>query len=93
MPFTGAERSKNHRRKLKANAEMYAAYKEKARVWKRESRMQAPSPRKAAAERKKYGERVRLHRLRKKLSTSQDANGTDLESGLQTSLLTHIYSC
>lgn len=58
---------------------MYGAYKEKERVWKRESRMKAPSPRKAVAERRKCRERVRLHRLRKKLSTSHDANGTDLE--------------
>lgn len=58
---------------------MYGAYKEKERVWKRESRMKAPSPRKAVAERRKCRERVSLHRLRKKLSTSQDANGTDLE--------------
>ena len=41
--------------------------------------MKAPSPRKAAAERRKCRERVRLHKLRKKLSTSQDANDTDLE--------------
>ena len=41
--------------------------------------MKAPSPRKAATERRKCRERVRLHRLRKKLSTSQDVNGTDLE--------------
>ena len=72
---------------------MYAAYKEKDRVWKRENRMQAPSLRKAAAERRTCRERVRLHRLRKKLSTSQDANGTDLESGLQSLLLTPIYNC
>lgn len=58
---------------------MYGAYKEKERVWKRESRMKAPSPRKAVAERRKCRERVRLHKLRKKLSTSQDANSTDLE--------------
>ena len=75
MPLTGAERSKNHRKKLNANAEMYEAYKEKDRVQKRESRMKTPScsPRKAAAERRKCRERVRIHRLRKKLSTSQDA--------------------
>lgn len=78
MPLTGVERSKNNR-KLEANVEMYGAYKEEERVWKRESRTKAPSPRKAVAERRKCRERVRLHKLRKKLSTSQDANGTDLE--------------
>ena len=66
---------------------MYGAYKEKERVWKRESRMKAPSPRKAVAERRKCRERVRLHKLRKKLSTSQDANSTDLEFAYRVSLI------
>ena len=79
MASTGAERTKNHRKKIKANAALYAAYKEKDRVRKRESRKKALSPRKAAVERRKCNERVRLHRLKKKLSISQDADKNYVE--------------
>ena len=40
----------DHRKKFKGNAERYALYKEKDRVWKRESRKKAFSPRTATVE-------------------------------------------
>ena len=38
MPQTGAERNKTYREKIKSNAELSAAYKEKDRQRKKESR-------------------------------------------------------
>lgn len=46
---------------------MYGAYKEKERVWKRESRMKAPSPRKAVAERKKRYGKSEITQAKKKV--------------------------
>ena len=70
MPQTGAERNKKYREKIKSNAELSAAYKEKDRQRKKESRKNnIHSPRKAAIEKKKVRERVRLYRLKKKLAT------------------------
>ena len=78
MCLTVAERVRNHRKKIKENAEKHAAHKEKDRLRKRESRKKAVDPRKAELERKKCRERVRLHRLKKKLSAShvQDPGDT-----------------
>ena len=68
MPQTGAERNRKYREKIKANAEAYEAYKERDRERKKASRKRViSSPRKSAIERKKVRDRVRLHRLRKKL--------------------------
>ena len=67
MPQTGAERDKKYREKIKSNAELSTAYKEKDRQRKKESRKNnIRSPRKAAIEKKKVRDRVRLHRLKKK---------------------------
>lgn len=38
MPATGAERNRNYRKRIKANAEEYAKYSEQDKLWKRESR-------------------------------------------------------
>ena len=40
----------DHMKKFKGNAEKYAVYKEKDRVWKRESRKKALSPKTATVE-------------------------------------------
>ena len=70
MPQTGAERNKKYREKIKSNAELSAAYNEKDRQREKESRKNnIRSPRKAAIEKKKVRDRVRLHRLKKKLAT------------------------
>ena len=53
--------------------------KRKTEFGKEESRKKALSPRKAAVERRKCNERVRLHRLKKKLSISQDADKNYVE--------------
>lgn len=47
MRLTVAERVRNHRKKIKENAEKHAAHKEKDRLRKRESRKKAVDPRKA----------------------------------------------
>ena len=70
MPLTVAERVRNHRQKVKENAEKHEAHKEKDKLRKRESRKKSVDPGKAELERKKCRERVRLHRLKKKLSAS-----------------------
>ena len=83
MPQTGAERNKKYREKIKSNAELSAAYKEKGRQRKKESRKNnICSPRKAAIEKKKVRDRVRLHRLKKKLATKakSSANTEQIES-------------
>ena len=83
MPQTGAERNKKYREKIKSNAELSAAYKEKDRQRKQESRKNnILSPRKAAIEKKKVKDRVRLHRLKKKLATKakSSANTEQIES-------------
>lgn len=81
-----AERVRNHRKKIKENAEKHAAHKEKDRLRKRESRKKAVDPRKAELERKKCRERVRLHRLKKKLSAShvQDPGDTPVSYAYKT---------
>lgn len=38
MPATGAERNRNYRKRIKANAEEYTKYSEQDKLWKRESR-------------------------------------------------------
>jgi len=69
MPQTGAERNKKYREKIKSNATLSAAYKEKDKQRKKESRKNnICSPRKAAIEKNKVRDRVRLHRLKKKLA-------------------------
>ena len=83
MPQTGAERNKKYREKIKSNAELSVAYKEKDRKRKRESRKNnIRSQRKAAIEKKKVRDRVRLHRLRKMLATKakSSANTKQIES-------------
>ena len=83
MPQTGAERNKKYREKIKSNAELSAAYKEKDRKRKMESRKNnIHSPRKAAIEKKKVKDRVRMHRLKKKLATKakSSANTEQIES-------------
>jgi len=86
MRLTVAERVRNHRKKIKENAEKHAAHKEKDRLRKRESRKKAVDPRKAELERKKCRERVRLHRLKKKLSAShvQDPGDTPVSYAYKT---------
>ena len=83
MPQTGAERNKKYREKLKSNAELSAAYKEKGRQRKKESRKNnIRSPRKVAIEKKNVRDRVRLHRLKKKLATKakSSSNTEQIES-------------
>ena len=50
-------------KKIRANAELWAAYKAKDREWKHASRKKVLSPMEAEKERIKCRERVRLHRL------------------------------
>lgn len=71
MPATGAERNRNYRKRIKANAEEYAKYNEQDKLWKRESRKKVLSPKKAALERQKCRDRVRLYRQKKKLVQRQ----------------------
>lgn len=79
MPLTGAEINRQYRDKIQANAEKYAAYKEKDKVRKRETRKKVISRKKAERERMKCRERVRLHRLKKKMATLQAADNNDVE--------------
>ena len=81
MPQTGAERNKKYREKIKSNAELSAAYKEKDRQRKKESRENnIHSPRKAAIEKKKVKDRVRLHRLKLATKVKSSANTEQIES-------------
>ena len=68
MPKTGAERNRIYRNKIKSDPESYASYKEKDKEKKRIARRRVLSPAKAAEDRRKSKERMRLHRLRKKMS-------------------------
>lgn len=74
MPLTGAEINRQYRDKIQANAEKYAAYKEKYKVQKRETTKKVLSRKKAERERMKCRERVKLHRLKKKMATLQAAD-------------------
>ena len=86
MPLTVAEGVRNHRQKVKENAEKHEAHKEKDKLRKRESRKKSVDPGKAELERKKCRERVRLHRLKKKLSAShvQDPGDTRVRYAYKT---------
>lgn len=58
---------------------MYAKYKERDKGRKMESRKKVLSPRKAAMERWKCRDRVRLYRLKKKLAAPKATSGKDGE--------------
>lgn len=79
MPLTGAEINRQYRDKIQANAEKYAAYKEKDKARKRKNRKKVLSLKKAERERMKCRERVKLHRLKKKMATLQAADNNDVE--------------
>ena len=69
-PVNGAERNKNYRKRIRANADSYAAYKEKDRERKRAGRKKVLSPLEAEKQRIKCRQRVRLHRLKKKAAAT-----------------------
>ena len=78
MPKTGAERNRLYRNKIKSDPESYASYKEKDKERKRIARKRVLSPAKVAEDRRRSKERMRLHRLRKKMSKSNMKN--DIET-------------
>ena len=69
-PVNEAERNRNYRTRIRANADSYAAYKDNDRERKRGSRKKVLSPLEAEKQTIKCRERVRLHRLKKKAAAT-----------------------
>ena len=69
-PVNGAERNRNYRKRIRANADSYAAYKDKDREHKRASGKKVLSPLEAEKQRIKFRQRGRLHRLKKKAAAT-----------------------
>ena len=85
MPKTGAERNRIYTNKIKSDPESYASYKEKDKERKRIARKRVLSPAKVAEDRRRSKERMRLHRLRKKMSKSNMKNDIETnESAFRT---------